>query len=102
MYNIYMYMYTYYTHYTYTPFIDAVNSVKKYKSNSCKLLRKSLSILQGSALLSRLLLVRPRLGHARLGAHQELELAHDTIRCYDHHDQDHWSNEELISQRQKA
>ena len=75
---------------------------KKFKSNSCKQLRKSLSILQGSALLSRLLLVRPRLGHARLGAHQELELAHDTIRCYDHHDQDHWSNEELISQRQKA
>ena len=47
-------------------------------------------------------LVRPRLGHARLGAHQELELAHDMIRCYDHDDQDHWSSEELISQRQKA
>ena len=52
--------------------------------------------LQGAAQPRLLLLLC--LGHARLGAHQGAGvLTHDMIRCYDHYDQDHWSNSDLIS-----
>lgn len=55
--------------------------------------------LQGAAHPRLLLLVLLRLGHARLGAHKgAVAPTHDMIRCYDHYDQDHWSNSDLISQ----